>query len=261
MNLLQEILPKLRRPSRLPPALPLIHISKSKYFKDIIKHFKLSTFKCEIFKKHLLYFSYGDVFYATGDKASHDKTKAPVCFLFNPKMLSEINYYYPYDTGAAQLRKYGDWSDTLTNFKRYRIVGNGDWSIACQLVYYIYGSNLNYRKGKVKPLRQRQRKLFESFPELYQFLESDIQECDRRQCTIECQSESDIVLRQFLEWIAFPNSSYYLFVDLFNKMQPSPPVQCPYELPDNYHPREILGEIRSEARKYIETKYFMGNRQ
>lgn len=108
MSNLQDILPNLRQANNLPKALPIFHVSKSgrQGFNQIINDLSLIPSHCEVFEQCLLYFSYGNVFYSTGDKPNKDKTKFPICFLFNPKALSKINYYYPYDTGAAFYDKY-----------------------------------------------------------------------------------------------------------------------------------------------------------
>lgn len=77
---LQDILPRLSQPKKLPGALPLVHVSKSgkSGFKQIINDLKLSPQKCKVFKKDLLYFSYGDVFYDTGNKPTRDKDQLPI---------------------------------------------------------------------------------------------------------------------------------------------------------------------------------------
>ena len=91
---LQDILPRLEKPEAFPAALPLIHVSKSGKtgFEKIVNELSLSPRYCDTFQKHLVYFSYGSAFY----EPRHQKKeliKLPICFLFNPKALSEINYY------------------------------------------------------------------------------------------------------------------------------------------------------------------------
>ena len=106
---LQDILPKLRKPNNFPHPLPIIHVSKSGKpgFAQIINQLSLTPSVCKVFKQYLLYFSYGCVFYETGNQPIRALTQLPICFLFSPQVLTMINYYYPYDTGAAQFQKYG----------------------------------------------------------------------------------------------------------------------------------------------------------
>lgn len=257
---LQNILPRLRQPKNLPRALPLIHVSKSgkEGFKQIINNLSLSPRHCQVFGKHLLYFSYGDVFYDTGNKPTRDEDQLPICFLFDPKALSEIDYYYPYDTGAAYFYKYGRHSQHLKdNFERYRVNGDGNnYRISRKLIRYIYGTNRNYINRKIKNKIQPQ--LYKSLPDLFDFFEDqylDIEGCDERQYTIECQGEKNMNLKYCLEWIAFPYSYYNLYTELFNDMQPSPPKPYPYHAGAVFNPLTIKGKIQGEAQSYIERKY------
>lgn len=260
MSSLQDILPLLRKPKILPGALPLIHVSKSGRpgFEQIIDDLSLSPPQnpCEVFKQHLLYFSYGNVFYDTGDKATRDLTKLPICFLFNPSALSEINYYFPYDTGAAYRNKYGKHSEHLSsNFDKYKVVGNSNNIYPpIQLTYYIYKNNENYRNGQIET--KHEPKLCQSLPELFNFLEDqNIEGCDERQYTIECQAAQKINLNNYLEWIAFPETYSDLFSKLFKLMQPSPPYRYSYHPGTIYHPQRIIGEIKLKAKEYIENRY------
>ncbi len=257
---LQDILPKLRKPNNFPGALPLVHVSKvgKSGFEDIISDLSLSTGKCKVFQKHLLYFSYGDVFYDTEHKPTREEDKLPICFLFNPRVLSKINYYYPYDTGAAYFNKYGRHSNHLKdNFEKYKVNNNSNISeVSRQLVYYIYGSNRNYINSQIKP--KIQRKLNDSFPELFDFFgDQNIKECDARQYTIECHANKNIDLKNHLEWIAFPDRYYKLFIKLYHDMQPSPPTPYPYQAGTVFKPLKITGKIQREAQKYIEEKYLL----
>ena len=253
---LQEILPQLSTPHPLPTTLPLIHVSKSgrSGFLEIINNTMLMPRYCQVFNQPILYFSYGNVFYETGNSPTRNQTKLPICFLFNPLILSEINSYYPYDTGAAKFQKYGRHSEHLSNnLERYRVNGN-DNQTPQKLVFYIYQSNQNYRRGVLNSSMHAM--LTEAYPELFAFLQdSNIEGCDERQYTIECQTIRNIDLQNFLEWIAFPESYTDLFVQLFNQMQPHPPVRYPYEHGTVFHPQKILGAIREKANEYIQTRY------
>lgn len=261
MSNLQDILPKLRKPKRFPTALPLIHVSKSgkSGFEQIINQLSLSPSNCKVFNQYLLYFSYGSVFYDTGNQPTRDITKLPICFLFRPIILPKMSYYYPYDTGAAKFNKYGKHSEHLSNnFNRYKVNNNSNIQIEAsrQLVYYIYGTNKNYIIGKIKT--KVQKKLCNSLLELFEFFEDkNVEECDERQYTIECQTKQDITLRNNLEWIAFPDRYYDLVGQLFNTMQPLPPYRYAYDTGTVNHPLKIMGEIRAAAHKYINNKYLL----
>ncbi len=252
---LQDILLQLQRPKTFPAALPLIHVSKLG-FKQIVSDLSLSPNYCDTFQQHLLYFSYGSAFYEPREQKK-ELIKLPICFLFNPKALSKINYYYPYDTGAAEDDKYGRHSEHLRhNLDKYRVDSDRNEKIeySRQLVYHIYETNNNYRIGEIRD--RIEDLLYTSFPELFEFLKDrTIEGCDQRQHTIECQSKQTINLKDYLEWIAFPDRYDDLFSQLFNKMQPSPPIRYRYEYIANRPISQIIGEIQVTAQKYINSRY------
>jgi hypothetical protein len=262
MSRLQDILPRLGKPRKFPSQLPLIHVSTLGSFAEIINDLHLRPSDCRVFKRDILYFSYGNAFYTTGNDPDRKQTQFPIFFLFNPQILSQIYCYYPYDTGAANKGIYGLHSNYLKdNFDKYKIDGSCDIQsgedyirVCRQLVYYIYGTNRNYIDGQIKT--RIQSRLCNSLPDLFQFFEDPtIDNCDERQYTIECQTEESIKLNNVLEWVAFPRSQEKLFIELFDRMQPSPPMRCPYNPGAVNHPLKIFGHIRAEAQKYIENRY------
>ncbi|NES80986.1 MAG: hypothetical protein F6K10_06035 [Moorea sp. SIO2B7] len=173
--------------------------------------------------------------------------------MFSPFILSQITYYFPYDTGAAHAGKYGRYSNHFSNnYETYRVNGNYN-NTAKKLVDYIYQSNKNYLRGFLNS--NIHPRLTDNFPELFDFFNDKIEGCDERQYTIECQTTDDISLRNQLEWIAYPYRWKKLYTQLFKEMEPEPPTHYIYEAGRNFDPRTILGEIRREAEKFIESKY------
>lgn len=61
---------------------------------------------------------------------TQDATQLPVAFLFNPNLLNQVARYFPFDTGAANAGRYGQFSQNLSDFfDDYSVNGNNDFSI------------------------------------------------------------------------------------------------------------------------------------
>lgn len=237
----------------LPSALPLFHLTLAQNLTKIVEDIALKPQYCRVFKKNLLYFSYGGLFYIPGgDRNSRNAAQAPIALLFKPTLIEQIDIYYPYDTGAVkQFNQYGSHSEELQKFNRYRIHGHGDPYLPSKLVYHLYKNNSNYRIGIIN---QSCGEYPEPFPQLFKFLNTDLSEqrCDERQYTIECQATRNIYLQDNLEWIGIPESLFPQFQKLFKAMSPSPPFCYQYTSHSIINPTKIVGKLEAAAEQYIE---------
>lgn len=140
------------------------------------------------------------------------------------------------------------------NFQKY-IIHGGDSNIELlrKLVYHIYRSNRNYLGGQIET--RVESELLQFLPELFEFFADDIENCDKRQYTIECQTTQHINLNTYLDWIAYPQSYGNIYEKLFNQMI-SPPETHEYDIGTINHPREIIGDIRTKAQEYIKKRFF-----
>ena len=208
-NTLHNTLQELQTPAGhdLPYALPIGHLSVVRWFEEILQCGELTPKECKYFNDDLLYFSYGGILYHPPNAPTRDATRLPIAFLFEPKVLDQIDYYHPYDTGAAASEKYGkEWSVELQDFNKYKILGNGCLRTPRKLVHHIYGSNENHLTGQVHPSIQT---LPNPFPDLHKFLTCDLSdvETDHRQYSIECTTTQRVSLARGLLWIGYADTN------------------------------------------------------
>lgn len=153
-----------------------------------------------------MYFSYGGILHRHSNKPTQNATQLPIAFLFAPEVLDQIDYYHPYDTGAAASKKYGEWSTKLLDFNKYKILGNGYPNTPRKLIHHLYGSNKNYLSEQVQSSAQN---LPTPFPDLHKFLTCDLSgvETDHRQCSVECKTTKRVSLARGLLWVGYAETN------------------------------------------------------
>jgi hypothetical protein len=259
-RVLNEVLQELPSPPSdeiLP--LPIAHLTTVASFERIVNDGgKLKPSKCQVFNKKLLYFSYGGVFHRHRQEPTQETDLLPVAFLFKPRLLDRMNYFFPYDTGAAYHRRYGSHSDELSQFERYRISNNKNeqYQLPLKLIYYTYGSNQNYLKGKANDSQNLQ---IEPFITLIKILNTDLTShgTDHRQYSIECQASRLIDLKKVFAdiiWVGLPDDAQCLkhfirlckMIDVF-----SPPAYDTYEVTRVESPYALATMLEKMAKKQI----------
>jgi hypothetical protein len=200
-------------------SLPIAHLTTGRSFLEIIEAGQLNPQPRPEFDGDLLYFSYGGVFHRLPrDEDDEETTQLPVAFLFKPDLLKRIEYFFPYDTGAAAKGKFPiPWSKTLRNFDNYRICNDAHWHLPSQLVCCLYGSHENYLNGEVGSgngkscisCSERLLPLQVSLTTLLEFLTADLtRDIDHRQWVIECQTSHPIILHEVFSnilWLGMPD--------------------------------------------------------
>jgi hypothetical protein len=207
---LNEILQGLESPLQEVLPLPIAHLTTVTSFENIVNNGgELIPSMCNVFNRELLYFSYGGVFHRHRQEPTSNLLIFPVALLFSPRLLTRINCFFPYDTGAAHNRIYDSWSDELSDFERYIIPNNDEqYTLPSKLVYYTYGSNQQYLKGKAVSNGQSMLQQ-EPLITLLNFLGADLNRynVDHRQHSIECQTSNLISLQMIFDdilWIGLP---------------------------------------------------------
>jgi hypothetical protein len=256
---LQSIIDQLQLPiDSLPWLLPVGHITYYARLEEILQEAILVPQKCDVFKKELLYLSYGKISHRPQDDISSNLGNLPVAFLFSHNLLSQVNHYYPYDTGAAAAGKYGDtWSNQLTKWTRYGVHDNGDIQAACKLVYSFYQGNRQYLDGNIKSISYPSSS--NPLEEIHEFLKVDLtpEGVDHRQYSIECQTESTVDLTQYLIWVGVPKVYEQHFRKLWRNNrtengQPNTPKIEPYNHHRISEPKGIAYLLQEKARDFIE---------
>ena len=251
----EQALDQLPPNDDLPSPLPIVHLSIAKWFKGIAAEGKLKPYTCKIFGKEILYMFYGGVFYRPNSGPTRDASQSPIAFVFDPHILSLIERYFPFDTGAMKSGNYGDWSDKLAPFEeRFAISGTDDYLIPSKIVHHIWGTNENYLRGHVNPDYE---KMPEPIPDLCQFYNTDLTALgtDHRQCVIECQTTSDIPLEKWLLWIGYPESMALEVSKVYTWTKPYVPHPYPYSDHVIRNPAEIAAQLQSKAYEDIIHRY------
>jgi hypothetical protein len=127
--------------------LPLIHITDAYSFVSILAPKKLEPQDCKVFGENLTYLFYGRPAYRTKHSGDNFLTaNLPVAMIFHPGILaSMIKRVFPFDSGAFQLRLYGNFFHNRSQLSDFEL--DGDINSAKRLVAYFYRSNEEYFFG------------------------------------------------------------------------------------------------------------------
>ena len=183
------------------PLLSLCHVTQYSKINNIFEKEKLILTKCGVFDKKLLYFSYGIPCYSPYSKPTQDKNLYPIAFLFSKKILQNIDYFFPFDTGLIYGKNKIIDKRTKKKFEPcadFFIKKNPD-----KFVKVLYGTNKNYFKGDPFKLPTDENS---NLKKVSEYLNKDLTKrgVDIRQHTIECISKNEILFENLL-WIGYPD--------------------------------------------------------
>lgn len=263
-------------------SLPIAHLTSGRSFMDIIDAQKLQPQYRREFGCNLLYFSYGGVFHRLNSSRNQDDqetTQLPVAFLFKPDLLNQIEYFFPYDTGAAVHNIFpSPWSDKLCEFDNYRICNDAHWHLPSQLVCCLYGSHKHYLNGQAGygkgqlciPCLEHLSPLQKSLTTLLEFLTTDFTKnpksfIDHRQWVIECQTSNPIILHEVFNnilWLGMPNRYRQNFDNLCRQLCTQLEIPPTFPRNDFYpserwikRPSEICSMLEDKAHEIIKETY------
>jgi hypothetical protein len=256
---LNKVIQSLPQPSRGPLPLPFAHLSTVRWFDKIVDGGCLVPTHCDVFRKKLLYFSYGGIHYRTANKQSENATELPLAFLFDPTALDSVECYYPFDTGAVAKRNMGRWTKELRPvFKSKFKVDGGDYNVPVKMVNYIYGSNKAYLRGEVDGACGGNP---DPLPLLCQFLSDNLSSLgiDHRQRMIEGQTTKPFSLGKGLLWVAYPecNTRNYkhLFWKIYELCKPTVPYFHAYDYYKNFNPLAVAERLQEMANGYLMQRF------
>lgn len=239
--------------------LPIAHLFSARTFDEIIVNRALEPKPCKVFDCNILYFSYGGVFHRYDSNPTNEATKLPVAILFNPQLLSRIDNFFPYDTGAAKARRYADWSDELTQWNKYQVSNYGSFYKVSKLIHYLYGSNEKYLSGQpYSKVNFKECFPMEALKKLMEFLTTDLTKdgVDYRQRTIECQTSQKLDLTEIYNdilWIGLPDFRRDLYENLCNLRRPPSRFQVFfYKYRASRSPNDYIGMLDAEAQKIVD---------
>lgn len=254
---LETALAKESLPSKLPYALPLAHLTASRWLDAILGKGRLEPRPCKVFAKKLLYFSYGGVFYRTSSLQTEAATELPVAFVFSPAVMDVVSRLFPFDSGAMHAGRFGrDWSRRLSPFQSRFRVDTSDGSQKAQiLLYHLFETNLSYLSGKPSTASTHKHR---PLPLLYKFLNANLSslKVDHRQRTIEAISDAAVELRRNILWVGFPrHKTSKVLKKLVRWTNPDIPQIWEYEFNRNYNPAEIAARLEEHAYNDVIKRY------
>jgi hypothetical protein len=258
---LETALAKESLPPNLPCALPLAHLTASRWLDAILSNGRLEPRPCKVFAKQLLYFSYGGVFYRTASLQTEAATELPVAFVFSPTVIDVISRLFPFDSGAMHTGRFGhDWSHKLAPFEsRFRVDTALGLQHAQMLLYHLFETNPSYLSGTPSIASTHKHS---PLPLLYEFLNADLSslKVDHRQRTIEAISDAAVELSKNILWVGFPRyKTSNVLKKLVRWTSPLIPQFWEYDFNRNYNPTEIAARLEEHAygdviRRYAEFK-------
>jgi hypothetical protein len=243
---LEQAFSEITDPPNLPKALPAVHVTRVKRFKDIVRNRQLTPQTDDVFNKGILHFFYGGVFYHCLDKNLRDRAELPIAFLFKPSIISNFQDYYPFDTGGVAKRLDGEWKQRMNGFQdMFKVSGTGDRTPRL-MVHHLFGTNEKYILGEPnsnladKPV---------PLPLLYEFFLADLSDFgfDQRQCAIECQTSSSVEFKGKLDWIGFPEPYTDEVMNLFEFLEPDTPRYWQYPTPAIFNPARMVHTLNQKA--------------
>ncbi len=234
----------------LPRALPFSHLTIARWFDSIVDAGVLRPTHCSVFQSDRLYFFYGGVFYRTGNGPTRERSELPVAFLFEPPRLTDVDEYFPYDTGAARDGRLDSNGLDLADFQRFSVRGRRDHRTASRIVHALFGSNRNYVDGIPRANTVGEPEVILALRDVLRTDQTPLG-VDRRHAVIECQLQRSFDLVDGLDWIGFPHPLMPVFERLCAKSQPRVPRFHPYRYHATFHPHEIAAQLEHEAFRHI----------
>ncbi|HEX6098458.1 MAG TPA: hypothetical protein VF432_19230 [Thermoanaerobaculia bacterium] len=241
---------------RLPPPLPLAHLTVARWLTNILRIGEIQPRPCAVLRRDLLYLSYGGLFYRPTRISTQQVTELPIGLVFSPEALRLISSVFPFDTGAmATHASFAAWKDKFSPFEtRFRLTTSDALRDTPSLVRLLYSDNSRYLRGEVTADAVRRA---EPLPLLASFLGADLSpESDHRQRTIECVSEVALKLGQHLLWIGFPDlDTARVLRELYRWTQPNVPEFRAYSYHRNFNPAEIGAQLEAWANDAVIRRY------
>jgi hypothetical protein len=183
-------------------TLPIAHLTSVRSFLQILENNTIQATHCDVFRKNLLYCSYGAISHRYHPEPTADATRYPVAFLFSPDILQHGAHFFPYDTGATTKSLYAEFNPELRKFWKYRFFRReGYKSLLSKIVYYTYGSNEQYINSRLPSLRDREIRLsIEKYVSNNLTVESDREIILRtEECLSDIQWESNLQVIAIIE--------------------------------------------------------------
>lgn len=199
-----------RRETPASSPLPLTHIARSVFARQIFKDGSIDTNPCPHFEdKPLAYFFYGRPAYrANQDKTISLEASCPCCFIFDPKILQRAHKVHAFDTGAFFLRMYNHVIDEGFDIAAFEV--GRDIERLMRLVSATFNSQQGYFDADKSDLIDVEKgsEAWELEARSYLSLlhSPGRNEPDDRICTIEVTFGDPVLLENDLKAVVVPHT-------------------------------------------------------
>ena len=135
------------------PSMPLTHITKAFVAQDVARRGRIEPNEVGPLGVPLAYMFYGRPGYrVSGDGAIKVAAACPVCFVFDPEIISRANKVHAFDTGAFGKRLYSHVMLEEMNVGDFSLGGNNDRPN--RIISRIFGSRASYFDGDTSGVGQ-----------------------------------------------------------------------------------------------------------
>lgn len=231
--------------------LPLIHVTTVGGAREILSEGQLSTERCSVFGKELLYFFLArpDYRFKHGDEKREFLSFFPVVLVFDPASVPVVYHVYPFDTGGAVAGLFDDLSDPYTMLEDYELSPNLD--AAHKHVSWAFGSIENYLDGNIL-LKAGDVPAFsnvvQSFVSIAGMASQGSNKPDKRASAVEIASQHNVILKSNLRKIIVPaqmlSDAGVANEDLVKTLKELDVDVELYDWQPNLAPNEILSNLR-----------------
>lgn len=234
--------------------LPLTHVTSWPAFIRIVRTGALLPRYSKVFRRDVLYLSYGDVAFRPSPKAYSWSDNFPIAIMFKPEQMAVVDRVYPFDTGAIAAGRFaglqrGD--DFRTGFDlSMRSIAATSW------INFFYGSNRNYFERSVLVRRASLNDKFASLNETclrYDQTRQDTGLDFRLISTLECHCHDAVSLKSNIRWLGAPAVLRHRVEELIGELGgPLPRVFYYSAEPERGNlPSDLIAASRAIVERYL----------
>lgn len=238
------------------PNLPIVHVTPTWNAKEILKIGKLTTKRCPVFGRDLVYFFSLRPSYRTkiGSVESHQISRFPVAFVLRPEAVSAPLHVYPFDTGGAANGSFDSQADPYIPLEDYALEPKHE--AISKFISWAFGNTENYLYGRLRPGLANEIEPFKSVAVSYIDIArlgiEGSNDHDTRASCIEIASSHNVDISGFVELIVAPKQFIEGNEPIFNLIKPLIKMGTKLELYD-WMPNRSPNDYQDDLRRIVES--------
>lgn len=226
-------------------TLPLVHSTSAFSFYDICEGDELIAEHCEHFEKEIIYLFYGRPSYRTQNSVnSWVGFNHPFVFIFDPKLISDIQAVYPFDTGAFFGNFYSRFFDKKSKIGDFELPAALDSAKKLVATYYDNQNQymLGHSDGNLNiPLSEFEARGVHELARLPPYLTHD--KMDERSSSVEIHADGPLSLPEAVRAMVVPQC-HMVQPEVINALERwDVEIIKPYEIFEYHSPGEWIGQI------------------